>query len=363
MTWVAAQEARQGFGQGGFGDRRAELDGAVGIGDLIAAKAVDRDPGGGQGRHQGLGRGGQHASGLHLATHQPQDVGEKPLLMARAGKGAALLLLLGDVAGHAPCALPGALLIEQRRGLDQQTGRFAVGAPHPDLHIVEGLVRGKGARRDVLLDNDARCLEADQVLGGVAQGTAGRHKGEPAFRIGLPGELVRGLDQILVALPRFDQGVAQISFQGDVPRENQGRRPLPPWHDDDIEGTGIAAVAGFGKVSQQGRNSARFAAKRTFDGGAQLRDAAAGQQRGEGLAGGIRRQGYAVRADDEGCAGIVPEGTFGGKQAQVGLRRARAVALDLFARRTARLHRPLLFPRIRPRHPGHKVPSFALRCA
>src|SRR3546814_8539730 len=47
---------------------------------------------------------------------------------------------------------------------------------------------------------------ADQGGRGIAQRTAGRYEGEASLAVGLPGEVVGDLDQVLVALARFHQG-------------------------------------------------------------------------------------------------------------------------------------------------------------
>src|SRR3546814_4567648 len=54
---------------------------------------------------------------------------------------------------------------------------------------------------------------ADQGGRGIAQRTAGRYEGEASLAVGLPGEVVGDLDQVLVALARFHQGSAQAALQ------------------------------------------------------------------------------------------------------------------------------------------------------
>jgi hypothetical protein len=62
------------------------------------------------------------------------------------------------------------------------------------------------------LVNQVAGVEAGQLLGRVTQGAAWRNENELATAVGFPGKIARALDEILVALARIDQGVAQVSL-------------------------------------------------------------------------------------------------------------------------------------------------------
>jgi hypothetical protein len=80
----------------------------------------------------------------------------------------------------------------------------------------------------------------DQLVRFVAERARRRDEDEFSAGVGFPGEVARDLDQILVALARFDQGVAQILIERDVAAEEQDMLPAI-----DRQGSDIGCPSGF----------------------------------------------------------------------------------------------------------------------
>ena len=187
---------------------------------------VDAATGGAQGAAGGGGGGGEHVVRLDFVADGADHVAEKLFAVAGAGQRRLALALQGDVAADAPGAHPFTFLGGQWQAGCDDAGGAAVGAAHPHLHVVEGMVAGEGQRRVLLgIDDEVPGTAPHQVARRIAEGTLRRYVGEGAVGTDLPCEIAGDVDQVLEALARFDEGGTQVVFEGAVAQQHQERRP------------------------------------------------------------------------------------------------------------------------------------------
>ena len=158
--------------------------------------------------------------GFQLVADGADDVIEVLFSAPGLGQGGFVFAFLSDVAAHPARAFPHLLAVflgHQRHAGQNHARRRSVLVVHPNLDIVERPFADERQRRKFLRGKDEILgFLVDQFLGLETKRAAWRNKDEFSFRVDLPGKVAGALDQVLVPLPGFDEGRAQVAFHGHV---------------------------------------------------------------------------------------------------------------------------------------------------
>jgi len=93
------------------------------------------------------GGGGENVLRLHFVAKCADQVVEELFAVAGTGQSVFQQARLGGVAADAPGATPLVIVIEKRDGGQDDAGLRSVGVAHPNLDLLERILRGEGHHR------------------------------------------------------------------------------------------------------------------------------------------------------------------------------------------------------------------------